>query len=237
LVLTADGAIAESLGPLVKPTVIFNYPLLSVLAVAPEEVRTLRRKYEGARCLIYHGSMAEERGVLAAVGAMRYLRDRHPNAKLLLVGQMPESLGVRVRGMLGRLGLDEAVDLVGWVDHSQVGKYLAVSEIGLVPFARTRKFERNIPQKIFEYWAAGLPVVATDLDPIRHFVGQCDGGVLTESNDPLLLAQAISSLLSQPGAAGEMGKRGRVMVEKSWRWERMEADLLAAYRTLSIETV
>ncbi len=233
LVLTADDAIAASLGPQVKATVIFNYPLLHVLAVKPAERESLKEKYRGRRCLIYHGSMAEVRGVFAAIEAMGYVRERHPDAKLLLVGRLPESLDARVRSLIGKHGLGEAVDLVGWVDHAEVGRYLAVCEIGLVPFARTKKFEKNIPQKIFEYWAVGLAVVATDLTPIRRYMDQCHGGVLTSSNEPRILADAISYLLSTPEVSREMGNRGREAVEEHWRWEYMEAKLLEAYRGLA----
>lgn len=232
LVLTADEAIAETFRPQVQPTVIFNYPLLSVLAAQSGELADLQKRYENSRCLIYHGSMTEERGVLAAIEAMHHVRLAHPNAKLLLVGSIQGDLATRVAALLRRLELKEAVDLVGLVDHAEVGKYLAVSEIGLVPFAHTRKFEKNIPQKIFEYWAAGMPVVGTDLTPIRHYVSRCEGGLLTESNDPMVLAQAICSLLSQPETAKRMGMRGKAMVENEWRWEPMEEKLLAAYRAL-----
>lgn len=233
LVLTADSAIAESLGPNVNATVIFNYPLLDVLSTEPAELDLLRIKYEGARCIIYHGSMSEERGILAAIEAMYYVRAKHPHAKLLLVGRIPESLSAKVSSLIDRMGLEEGISLVGWVDHTEVGKYLAISEIGLVPFERTRKFEKNIPQKIFEYWAVGIPIIATDLAPIRCYVSQCEGGLLTESNDPEVLSHAICSLLDQPQIAKQMGMRGKSKVEDCWRWERMETELLDKFRTLS----
>jgi glycosyltransferase involved in cell wall biosynthesis len=177
--------------------------------------------------------MGEERGVLAAVEAMGHVRQSDSDATLLLVGRMPEALESAVRQTMSRLGLGAEVRCVDWVDYRKVGAYLAVSEIGLVPFARTKKFEKNIPQKIFEYWAVGLPVIATDLAPIRYYVDRCGGGILTETNEPELLARTICALLAQPVLAREMGLKGKAMVERAWRWEHMEADLLAAYRELA----
>lgn len=232
LVLTADNAIAESLGSKVKPTVIFNYPLLNILVPQSDKLDRLRKKYEGFRCLIYHGSMAKERGILAAIEAMQYVLKHHPTAKLLLAGRIPETLGFQASSLIERLGLMQSVELVGWIDHTEVGKYLAISEIGLVPFARTKKFEKNIPQKIFEYWAAGISVVATDLAPIRYYVSRCEGGLLTASNAPEVLSHAICSLLDQPQLAKQMGMQGKSKVEESWRWESMETKLLTAFRTL-----
>lgn len=233
LVLTADNDIAEALGPKIHPIVIFNYPLLNVLFPERDEVSKLREKYKQARCIIYQGSMAEERGVLEAVAAMQYVCARHPNAKLLLVGKFPRKLEIQFNALILNMGLGNAVDLIGWVDHTEVGAYLKVSEIGLVPFARTRKFEKNIPQKIFEYWAAGIPIIGTNLAPIQYFVSRCGGGLLTESNDPEILANAVCALLSQPETAKRMGLQGKTMVENAWRWEYMEQKLLSAYRVLA----
>jgi len=234
LVLTADAAIAESLGPGIPATVIFNYPLLSALEVADAVRDELRAQFAGRRCVIYHGTMGEERGVLAAIEAIHLVRQHHSNATLLLVGRMPEGLEKDVGRTTARLGVEDGVRCVDWVDHAKVGAYLALSEIGLVPFARTKKFEKNIPQKIFEYWAAGLPVIATNLAPARHYVDCSGGGVLTESNEPKTLAEAISALLAAPEVAREMGEKGKTMVAEAWRWEIMEARLLEAYRQLAL---
>ena len=232
LVMTADIAIAESLGPSIKPLVVFNYPLLSVLTCDKLEIDQMEKRYKGRTCLIYHGSMAEERGVLSAIEAMRYVRRAFPEAKLLLVGTFANELLRRVNSLVELHDLRDDVDLVGWVDHSQIGKYLAVSKVGLVPFARTRKFEKNIPQKIFEYWAMALPVVATDLSPIAPYVERCQGGILIKTNDAQTLAGAVCKLMDRPDRARQMGLRGRFMVQSEWRWERVEGSFLAAFRAL-----
>jgi glycosyltransferase involved in cell wall biosynthesis len=232
LLLTADAAIAGGFGKDIEATVIYNYPLLSALLRGKREGARLQVEFRENRCIIYQGTMDEERGVLAAVDAMALVHRAHPEATLLLVGRMPERLGESVREKVVRHGLEGAVRCMGWVDHTEVGNYLAISEIGLVPFDRTRKFEKNIPQKIFEYWAAGIPVVATDLGPVRQFMGKCRGGILTKKNDPVLLSNAICALLDQPMSARAMGERGRAMVEADWRWEIMEQRLLEAYRDL-----
>jgi glycosyltransferase involved in cell wall biosynthesis len=234
LVLTADEEIARGLAPAIRATVIFNYPILSLLAPEPAALAEIKAKYGGARILIYHGSMSEERGILAAIEAMALVRAEHPTAKLLLVGRMPEHLEKRAQSLISRLELHDAVAREGWVSHTEVGKYLAISEVGIVPFNRTKKFEKNIPQKIFEYWAAGLPVVATDLPPIRRFVNECGGGLLTASNRPNVISAAICELLDQPVRAREMGERGKAKVESKWRWEMAESKLLSAYDDMRI---
>ena len=233
LVLTADPAIAEGLGSSISATVIFNYPLLTLLTAVGEQVDLLRSQLGDRRFIVYHGSMGQERGVLEAVEAIAKVRREIPSATLLLVGVMPAQLAKNVRTTMNRLGVEDGVLCPGWIDHSKVGRYLHLAEIGLVPFARTPKFAKNIPQKIFEYWAVGIPVVATDLEPIRHYVSRCGGGVLTPTNDPTLIAEAVVELLSRPALAAEMGEKGRAAVESAWNWAYMEEELLAAYSRLS----
>jgi glycosyltransferase involved in cell wall biosynthesis len=74
------------------------------------------------------------------------------------------------------------------------------------------KFRVNIPVKVFEYWACGLPVIASDLPPIRPFFKNVHGGILFSPSDAAELAQAIAWLLAHPASSARMGQRGREAV-------------------------
>jgi glycosyltransferase involved in cell wall biosynthesis len=232
LVLTADARIAEGLGTNVHPVVIYNYPVLSVLRSCQKAGKEMRFEMEGKRLVVYAGSMTRARGVLEAVEMMACLKTTHPQTGLLLIGRLNADLKQEVIARIARFQLEKMVILVDWVEHSIVGGFLRCAEIGLVPFSRTAKFEKNIPQKIFEYWAFGIPVVATDLPPIRDYVDACKGGILVDRNDPAMMAEAVRSLLDDPVLRHSMGARGKSMVDLEWCWDKMENVLLAAYRRL-----
>ncbi len=69
-----------------------------------------------------------------------------------------------------------------------------------------------MPIKVFEYWASGLPVVTSDLPPIRPFFRHAEYGFLVKPGDAAALASSIQWLLEHPVDARRMGARGRAAV-------------------------
>jgi len=92
------------------------------------------------------------------------------------------------------------------------------------------KFMNNIPVKVFESWACGLPVIATDLPPIRPFFGARGLGLLVKPGDPQDLAKAIRLLLDAPELAEEYGRRARQMVLTRYNAAMEIHKLVSLYR-------
>jgi glycosyltransferase involved in cell wall biosynthesis len=86
--------------------------------------------------------------------------------------------------------------------------------------------------KLFEYMAAGLPVVATDVAPWNAIIARHQCGVCVPVGDPRALAEAITQVLDSPGEARAMGERGRAAVEAHYSWASQEAVLLGLYEEL-----
>ncbi len=83
--------------------------------------------------------------------------------------------------------------------------------------------------------ALGLPIVASDLEPVREVVedGRC--AVLVPSRDPDRLASAISSLLEDGVRAGELGARGRETFLRRFTLERITDRMIALFRQVAVE--
>ncbi len=97
---------------------------------------------------------------------------------------------------------------------------LSEARIGVCPLQPVPKFLLNIPVKVFEYWACGLPVVASDLPPIRPFFRNEDAGFLVPPKSAAALARSIGWLLDHPGEAARMGERGRELVTQRFNNSR-----------------
>jgi glycosyltransferase involved in cell wall biosynthesis len=82
---------------------------------------------------------------------------------------------------------------------------------------------------VFESWACGLPVIATDLPPIRPFFSGREIGKLVKPGDVKELADAIESLLKSPEAAEEAGKRARQVIQERYNAELEIRKLLSFY--------
>jgi glycosyltransferase involved in cell wall biosynthesis len=94
----------------------------------------------------------------------------------------------------------------------------------------TRSHFDSLPTKIFEYYAAGIPVIASDFPRWRPLVEGC--GLLIDPNDSVALAQAITYLDNHPEEAREMGERGRDRVMRELNWSSESSRLFSFYETL-----
>ena len=85
---------------------------------------------------------------------------------------------------------------------------------------------------MFEYMAAGIPVIASDFPLWREIVlgNQC--GLCVDPMDPIAIANAIDYLVQHPAAARQMGENGRRAVLEHYNWSVEEAKLLIYYKNL-----
>ena len=99
--------------------------------------------------------------------------------------------------------------------------------MGVVLLRPTSQYLHTTPIKMFEYMAAGLPLVVSDFPHLRRYVERHGAGIHVDPGDPDAVAQALSDLLQNPAEAAAMGQRGRQAVLDHYVWDT-EADVLLA---------
>jgi glycosyltransferase involved in cell wall biosynthesis len=236
LIIAADTPTAEYLaqtGVLVR--VLFNYPRVSLFP--DEETKPDRNQefFADHSVITYQGTMGADRGLFHMIGAMPCILARRPDCRLLLVGLKDDGLRRRALALADRLGVREAVVVIPWLPHVEIHRYLRRSKIGLVPLQPEEKYKRNIPIKLFEYMACGLPVLAADLPPIRPYIEESGAGLLYDSTSPEALAEGVIGMLSDEETLRQMGENGRRAVRERWNWGKMEERLLEAYEELDAQ--
>ena len=182
--------------------------------------------------VVYHGSLpAYHLGAMAEIA--RALAARVPGARWRIVGQ-PDSAGAgrRFAAALARAGLSDRVRLSPRVPFPEVKAILASARTGVVPLPDVAKFRVNVPMKLFEYLAAGVAAVASDLPGTRALLDGTDAAVLVPPGDHDAFADALTDLLRDPARAAAMARRGRAAVEERFHWEREERTLLGVYAGL-----
>jgi glycosyltransferase involved in cell wall biosynthesis len=85
---------------------------------------------------------------------------------------------------------------------------------------------------MFEYMAAGIPVIASDFPLWREIVEGNHCGLCVDPLDSKAIALAIDWLLEHPEEAEKMGKNGQRAVRERYNWDNEAETLLAAYKTL-----
>lgn len=163
--------------------------------------------------LVYRGGLSERAGTYDLLYALRLLKSRSRELRLLLIGYVDTpSDEAALRERIRRLGLAANVEIRGRIPHEEMATVLAQARIGICPLRLTPKFSLNVPVKVFEYWACGLPVVASDLPPIRPYFRPTAAGLLFKPADADALARSIEWLLDHSRAADVMGRKGRAAV-------------------------
>lgn len=222
----ADDAIAADFAGFAGPkATLFNFPGAELIARGAAAADTGREPV-----VLYLGGMERNRGAALTMAAFAQVVAAMPAARLLLVGHfMPASLEAEMRADAARRGIGHAVEFAGRVPFERIGDYLARARVGWVTWQAVAKNCKNIPTKLFEYMAYGLPVVSSDLPSTRLFVRPGENGLLATANDPAAHAAALLALLGDPAEAARLGARGRQRVAGEWNWAAMEPRLLALY--------
>ncbi|MBN2333540.1 MAG: glycosyltransferase family 4 protein [Deltaproteobacteria bacterium] len=223
-----DGIVAAtpSIGhrfPAAKTTVVQNFPFL------------MENKQEGLSStgkdffpIMYVGRIAKERGAFEMLETLDLLGD--PTIKLLMAGNVASEALLQ---MMKRHPGWHYVDFRGWLNHGQVQEMLGKGRIGLVILHPEPNYLKSYPIKLFEYMAAGIPVIASDFPLWRSIVEKASCGLLVDRQNPAAIARAIRWLMAHPQEAAAMGKRGRQAVEEHYNWPREERKLLALYDRLA----
>ena len=134
--------------------------------------------------------------------------------QLRIIGDGPERAALEEQA--GTLGI--TVDFRGAVAPADMPLHLAGSAIGVAPYPDLGGEQQQYfsPLKVYEYLAAGLPVVASAVGQLPQILSEI--GTLVPPSDPAALAAAIDRLAADPGLRAELGRRGREQAEERHSW-------------------
>ncbi len=181
--------------------------------------------------LVYRGGLSERAGTFVLLSALRELRSRGLNPRLLLFGYA-DSRGdrIKIENHIRSLGLSENVVLQGRIDHAKMAETLSQARVSVCPLLEIPKFRNNIPVKVFESWACGIAVVCSDLPPIRPFFKGKNFGLLVKPGSHEALADALERLLRNPEETARMGLAARRVVENQYNNRYESQKLLRFYK-------
>ncbi len=183
---------------------------------------------------IFLGSFRTWHGVLDFVRAGLRLVEQGRAVRFVLVGDGPERAAAEALAATAR----DHFEFTGAVPYDRIPALLAEAAIGVAPFVtaphpalRAAGFFWS-PLKIFEYMAAGLPVVTPDIAPLNQIIGHGREGLLYPEGNVAALAEAIGHLLDDPQAAQAMGRSARARVVAHYSWQRHCAALDSLLREM-----
>jgi glycosyltransferase involved in cell wall biosynthesis len=185
----------------------------------------------GKTIIAYVGVMAPQDGVDYLLRALHHLVSDLYRTDFLCVLVGAGDAVPRLRTLTEELKLNDYVIFTGWVEHTQIARYLSVADICVAPEPSNAYNDRSTAVKVMEYMALAKPIVAFDLP--EHRVSAQEAALYAYPNDELDLAQRIASLMDDPVQRHKMGQIGSKRIEAELAWPYQAKQLLMAYETLN----
>ncbi len=189
------------------------------LTLAEKNMLCQRLNLTGTPIIVYTGRLASEKRVQYLLEMWPEIRQHHPTANLLLVGDGPEAAALQA--MAG-----EGVVFVGGVQD--VAPYLQAADIFVLP-----SVAEGFSLSTLEALATGLPVVATAVGAIPEFVTNGQNGCIVPPDDFVALQSALLKLLAEPACWPYYGECGRSRVVQAYGLSTVTTQLQQLYFDLA----
>lgn len=225
IVIAATDDILKNFSYHKDAVVIHNFPILSKFAQIKRTSRS-----DSIFNLIYAGTLTQERGITEIVQSMEYL-DSTKNATLILCGEFyPNSYEKKVRALEGF----KKVEYLGWITLEEAWFRLGQADAGMVCFHPEENHINAMPNKLFEYMASSLPVIASNFPLWKEIVEDNKCGICVDPLKPEEISKVIDYLIGHPEHMNEMGKNGTRAVLEKYNWEKESFKLLQIYNEILI---
>ena len=214
----------ESRFPKNKTVLVRNLPVISEFFSPSNNPMKFR-----PREVTYIGTITKNRNIIGMLEAIESVQDAE--VSLRLAGDFPvsddESVARSHPGW-GRVQYD------GWVSRDGIANILATSRAGLVVLKPLEHEAVSFPIKLFEYMAAGLPLISSDFPVWREIIDSAGCGLLVDPLDTDDIANAIRWVIDHPEEAQSMGIRGRQAVLTKYNWEKEVEVLFQLYERVIV---
>ena len=226
-ILTVDetlGDIYRSLNP--RVLIVGHYPSKNLV---PQPAAVFQHEQLS---LLYMGRLSVDRGILTYVDILRALIHSRIPAQLHLAGVFTPASEKTFFDQRA-IGLEEFIHIHGWVQYNKVPDLMTGADLGMVILQPEPRYVAALPVKLFEYMAAGLPVIASDFPPIAKLIGEAQCGLLVDpKSDPTDIAKLIIELWQDKPLAQRLGQNGHQAVIQKYNWENLTIQLEGLYSSL-----
>jgi glycosyltransferase involved in cell wall biosynthesis len=180
--------------------------------------------HQGKFIIMYVGFVNYSRGLDVVISALGKLIGHTDQVYLTLVGS-GNAVGA-LKELVNRLHLEQYVSFEGWIDNRLVPEYIASSDVCIISHRKCSHWDNTIPNKLFDYMAAGKPVLASDVSPMRRIMTDTQCGLIYKDDD---LDDCCAQLkrLMDPILRERLGKEGERAVVGKYNWD-VDAERLMA---------
>jgi glycosyltransferase involved in cell wall biosynthesis len=200
--------------------VIRNLPFRKQAAAAP----AFHLQKQTERIIIYQGALNMGRGLEMAIEAMKYTE----NMQLVIIGK--GDVETRLKELTRSLGLTERVTFTGRISPEKLFDYTVQADLGIsLEEDMGLNYRFALPNKVFDYIQAGVPVLVSDLPEVKSLVLQYDVGTINHAKTPAELGALFNQILDDE-AKIEAWKLNLKKAAAELCWENEEQKLVKLYQ-------
>lgn len=170
----------------------------------------------------FMGTLKPWHGLSTLAEAFAIFNSRYAKTRLLIVGDGPEHDNL-LKDLTERQLL-ELTHFTGAVPPDEIPGLLASMDVAVCPYPRQDFYFS--PLKVYEYMAAGLPVIASRVGQLEKIIKNEVTGLVIPPDDTGALVQALSHLISNPGLRVRLGQAARICVSRDHTWNGIARNIL-----------
>ncbi len=211
-----------------RVTIVGNTPLLNMSnndgLNKNNHISIIKNRYS----IIYTGGITFDRGISVVLDAIPRIKNIIRDLLFVIVGTGDYTQ--KILDIIDKQQLHQCVLLAGWVNHENLYNYIRASKLGIIPHYVTDHIKTTVPNKLFDYMACGIPVLASDAPPFRRIIlGERCGKVFSSGNSEELSEMILSIYRSDE----DFGANGKRAIIKKYNWKEDEKKLVEVLKSIS----
>jgi glycosyltransferase involved in cell wall biosynthesis len=169
------------------------------------------------------GSLKPWHGLGILIDSFARFYAQYPQSRLLIVGDGNERDFLRQE--VNRQQLQSVVHFTGAVSPETIPNCLQQMDVAVAPYPPLDNFYFS-PLKLYEYMAAGLPVIASKIGQITELIDDGVNGLLIPAGDTIALTSALEKLWRSPSLRQNLGKSAHKRILANYTWEKVAEKIL-----------
>ncbi len=183
------------------------------------------------RIALYQGNMQPDRQLDKLIRAASYLER---DIVIVIMGRSIGAAQSQLEALIAVEGVADRVKILPPVPYTELLDWTGSADIGLIVYAPDYSLNTrmSLPNKIFEYLMAGLPVLASPLDSVVEIISTYEVGQVVSSLTPTDVGAAINAILADRVALDHMRRNALDATRQHLCWEKESSQLVRLYREI-----
>ena len=185
-----------------------------------KESKYLRQKFgfNNKFIIFYHGNVGKNRGIIEWIKSIRFINE---NIDLVYFILGEGNILSKIKHYIEKYGFQNRVFLHNSVDYENVPKYIAMSNIGIIPLPDLPDWKYQCPLKLLEYLSMQKAVILTDIESHREIVKQNKSAIFIKTINEEEIAKAITYAYENKMYLDKISIDGRKIVKEKYAWEKI----------------